>query len=75
MVNLIDSIPIRGPPAQFVDFSVGEDGSANYAPVAKTKFNKPLSVGVDGSTAVPPHCILSPAVIISNLSIQISSYQ
>ena len=74
MINLIYSIPIRGPPAQFVDISVGEDVSVNYAPVAKPKLNKPLSVVVDGSTAVPPNCILCPAVSISNLVIQISSY-
>ena len=75
VVNLIDSILIRGSPTQFVDISVGEDGSTNYASVAMTKFSKPLSVIVNGSTAVPPHCILSPGVIIPTLSIQIFRYQ
>ena len=69
VVDLIGSIPIRGSPAQLVDISVGK----TVPP--QTRFNKPLSVTVGGSATEPLHCILSPALIILNLSIQISSYQ
>ena len=55
VVNLIGSIPIRGSPTQFVDISVGEHSFVSYAPVTNTKFNKPLSVIVDGSAAVSRH--------------------
>lgn len=37
-----------------------------------TKFDKPLSIIADGSAIMLPHSILSPAIIISNFSIQIS---
>ena len=77
MVHLIDSIPIRGSPTQFVDISVGEDGFTNYAPVAKTKFNKLLSVVVDGSAAVPTIASSLPLASFPTLafSYQLSSCQ
>lgn len=69
VVNLIDGIPIGGSPTQFVNIFVEEDCSTNYAPVAKTEFSKPLSIIVDSSEAVLPHCILLPGLIIPNISI------
>ena len=46
----------------------GEDGSTYYASVIKANL---ISVVVDGSTTVTSHCILSPSVVTSILSIQI----
>lgn len=40
-----------------------------YASVVKKNFNKSFSDVVDGSATVPPHCILSPSVKLSKLTV------